>query len=217
MIVKDILASAYVLLGNIDEDELPYIIALEQFGNVWSKMKFEQILGNRNELLHKVEVDFPDETGRVENTLTDYGDVVFLRFNNSPIDEAPTNMLDIFKDSGRQGVSFWTDAEDNTKYIELAVKSKGTLEIWYEPNNDNESAETETIPLNDNLRYCLALRLALQTIPYVIYKNPAMGNNKPALERSLYQQVEGWTQDWLEKINKIGTGRAFQRIPFQAS
>lgn len=217
MIVKDILASAYVLLGNIDEDELPYIIALEQFGNVWSKMKFEQILGNRNELLHKVEVVFPDETGRVENTLTDYGDVVFLRFNNSPVDEAPTNMLDIFKDSGRQGVSFWTDAEDSTKYIELAVKSQGTLEIWYEPNNDNESAETEVIPLNDNLRYCLALRLALQTIPYVIYKNPAMGANKPALERSLYQQVEGWTQDWLEKINKIGTGRAFQRLPFQAS
>lgn len=215
MISKDILASAYVLLGNVDEDELPYIIALEQFGNVWSKMKFEQILGNRNELITKATVVF-DSTGIVENTLTDYGDVVFLRFNNAPTEEAPTNMMDLYSDSGRQGVAFWTDAETTTKYIELAIKSAGSLEIWYEPNTDNESAETAELPLNDNLRYCLATRLAYQLIDYVNYKNPAKQANKPALKQSLYMQYEDWKQDWLEKINKIGTGRPFQRIPFQA-
>lgn len=216
MIVRDILSSAYVLMNNVSEKELPYIIALEQFGNVWSKMKFEKILGNRNELMIKAELTI-DETGQIENTLTDFGDLVFARFNGQPIEEAPVSMLDLYKDAGRQGVGFWTDATDDTSYIQMAITSSGTLELWYEPNLDNESAETEVLPLNDNLRYSLAIRLAYHCIDYVIYENPAKTANKSSLKQTLYSQYEDWKQDWLEKINKTTTDRPFQRIPFMAS
>jgi len=217
MQTKDILASVYVLLDNADEDELELSLALELFASMLTMMKFEQIFGNLDDVIIKDEVLFSDTTGVVTNSLTDFGDVVYVKFNNEYVDECPVSQLELYRDSGMQRVAFWTDAETGTKKIQLAIPQIGTLQVWYEPYTAISNTRTATVDLHDSLRWCLCTRLAHLLLPYVRFKNPDKMMNKPNLALTLSKQAEDWKKVYLEKVNRIGTNKPFERLPFQAS
>lgn len=216
MKVKDIIASSYILLDNASEEELDYAIAVEQFGSVISMMRMERILADSNELIVKGQLTFPDTTGIVENTLLNFGDPVFLRFNDVTCDECSVNQLDLLDESGKQAVAFWTDAEDSTNYVELAQPATGILDVWYEPNTEHSLCQTDDVELNEYLRYAIVCRLAWHLSRYVHFKDPVKQANLPNLISGLYADAERWKTLYLDKVGRIGTGLPFQRLPFMA-
>lgn len=216
MTVKEILASAYVLLGNISEEELDYVVAVEQFGAVISMMRLEKILSSRDERIRKASVSFSDTTGIVTNSLTDFGTPIFLRFNDIPIEECAVSQLDMLEDSGRQAVAFWQDASDDTDYIELSIPQTGTLDVWYEPLSEHSLCHGDTVEMSDYLRYAIVCRLAATLIKYVHYKDPMKEANKAVVAQGLMVDAEMWKRMYLDEVARVGTGLPFQRLPFMA-
>lgn len=219
MITTDIAASVYVLLDNASEEELDYAVFLELFGSVINVMRQEQILGNLDDIIIKDELVFSDSTGLKSNTLTNFGDAVYLEFNGDPIEECPVNMLDQYSSQGLQRVAFWTDAEDNLSrqgYVQLAIPQMGTLKIWYEPEVTELNATDATTNFPESLRWCIATRIAVEAINYTKFKSPLKLANRGMLKESLKDMAKKWKDIYLTKINKIGTGRPFSRTPFMA-
>lgn len=215
--VKDILATTYVLLDNASEEELDYIVALEQFGSVFSKMQFERILGNVGEIVTKGTLTFSDTTGIVTNNLTNFGDVIYLEFNSQPIDECPVALLDLYKDAGIQRAAFFkADSFTGTKKVQLSIPQSGELKVWYEPDAAFGQLQTSAVNIQDSLRWCLATRLAEACIPHLKRTDPRKIAALPVLAMSLSRQAEDWRRIYLEQVNKIGTDRPFPRLPFIA-
>lgn len=216
MIVKDILASLYVILDNATEQELEPAVALENLGSVLAMMKFEQIFGNLDDVIRKESVVFSDTTGIVENTLTDFGDVVYLQINNTLVDECPVSQLENYRNASMQRVAFWTDAEDDTSYIQLSIPETGTLNVWYEPYETIARTRESNIEFHQLLRWCIVYRLAKMCLPMVKYRNVFKMQNKPILSMEISNTANEWKQVYLEKVNRIGTGKPFTRIPYMA-
>ncbi len=214
--VKQILASAYVLLDNASEEDLDLAVAVEQFGLVLDMMKFEEILADSNKRILKGSVDFTDTTGIVVNSLTNYGEVVMLRFNDVQTEECSINQLEMLEESGRQGVAFWVDATDEAKYIELAMPQTGTLDVWYEPDTVHPLCHSSNLEIADVLRSAVVARLAWHLSRYVHFKDPVKRENMKFLAPALAQDAQYWKNIYLEKVSKIGTGLPFQRLPFMA-
>lgn len=217
-LVRDVIASTYVLLNNAGEDELDYPIVMEQLASLVSLMKEERLLGNVQEVVSKGTITFSDATGITTNTLDDFGDVVYLSFQGQPIETAPVSQLDMYADMGIQRAAFWTDTTvGGTKKIQLALKSAGDLEVWYEPNSSQLLADDAEIALRESLKYCLATRLAANCIQYVHFKDPIKAAGLPVLALTLTKQSEDWRRIYLERMNRFDTGRPFARLPFAAS
>jgi hypothetical protein len=217
VIVTDILATGYVLLDNASEAELNYVVSLELLGSVLNVMRQEQILGNLDDIITKSEVTFSDSTGLLTNSLTEFGDVVYLEFNGDPIDECPVTMLDLYASQGLQRVAFWKDsAASNAAKIQLAIPQMGTLKIWYEREKVETNQPDDTVSFPESLRWCIACRWAEAAIDYVKFADPMKTANKATVKGSLSQMAKKWETIYLTKINKIGTGRPFSRLPFSA-
>jgi hypothetical protein len=165
--VTDIIASAYVKLHNASDSELDYPVALEQLGSLLNIMRYEKIFGNLDDVLEKETITFDDGTGLETNSLTNFGDVVYLEFNNSPIEECPVGMLDLYYQQNSQRVAFWTDDSSGTKYAQLSIPSNGTLKVWHEPDVAQSSAMSATVNYRDSLKHCISARLADMCIDYV--------------------------------------------------
>ena len=179
-------------------------------------MKFEQIFGNLDDVIRKETITFSDTTGIVENTLTDFGDVVYLQMNNVLVDECPVSQLEGYRNASMQRVAFWTDAEDDTKYIQLSIPETGTLNVWYEPYEAIERNRSATVDFHELLRWCIVYRLAKMCLPFVKYRSVFKMQNKPLLSVEIMSNANDWKQVYLEKVNRIGTGKPFTRIPFMA-
>lgn len=215
--VKDIIASSYVLMDNASEEDLDYAIVVEQLGSVISQMKYERILGNRDDVITKAELTFDDTTGIITNTFTNFGTPVYIEFNSQPIDEAPASQLDIYADAGIQRAAFWADGTvKGTKYIQLALAQTGTIKVWYEPDTSTLLTRTSTVDLQDSLRWCLATRLAAVCAAYLKFKDQIKMASLPVLVLNLQNQAETWRKIYLEKVNRIGTDRPYARLPFIA-
>lgn len=222
MIVEDILATTYILLDNITEEELDRAVALEQLGSVLQQMEFERLLSNLNDFLIKDTIVFTDGTGIKPHTLTNFGHPVYLKMNEYEIEECPVGMLDIYATEGLQRVAFWSDADTDgsregaVKYAQLGIPINGTLKVWYEPDKVPEKGISSDIDFNNSLRYCIATRHAKACLPYVKYRDEYKSANKPILAQLLISQADNWERIYLEKINRIGTDRPFSRVPFGA-
>lgn len=215
--IKDVIATAFALLDNCSEEELDYVVAVEQLSSLIVKMKFERILGNVEGVITKGTLTYSDTTGVKANTLTNFGDAVYVEFNSQPIDECPVSMLDLYYNSGVQRVAFWTDTTvRGTKYVQLSIPQTGTLKVWYEPDDSTLITKGASIDLQDSLKYCIATRLAAACIAYIKFKDPLKASRIPALALVLQIQAKEWKDIYLEHINKIGVDRPFSRIPFQA-
>lgn len=215
MINNDILASSYALMGDVSEEELPRATALEQLGSVLNMMQYEKVFGNLDDVITKSELSFTDTTGVKANTLTDFGDVVFLRWNGVSIEECPVSQLDMYADMGLQRVAFWTD-ESGSSFIQLAIAEMGTLMVWYEPEIAHTANQYSLVTFRDSLRWCIATRHAHHCLPYVIYKDPAKAANKPYVLEAIREQKLNWDENYKMLVNKIGTGRPFSKLPFAA-
>ena len=223
-LIKEILASAFALADNPTEEELSYITAMEQYAVVASEMQNEKILGYRNTSISKTSVTFSDNTGIVNDTLTDFvEDVVFLQFNQQSVEEVPVNMLDLFRNIGQQAVAFYDEVTGSsgsrvsTKKIALALKVTGTLEVWYEPRPTVNRAETDNIELEDSYKQMMATRLASYLLGYVHFKDPMKQANRPMLMVRLEKQANYAKDLYKEKVNRIGAGnRPYSRLPFTA-
>lgn len=217
MIIKDILATVYVLLDNCSEEELDYVVAIETLANIITKMKYERILGNVEEVITKGTLSFTDTTGLVTNTLTNFGDVVYIEFNGQAIDESPVSMLDLYSNSGIQRAAFWTDTTNiGTKFAQLALAQAGTLKVWYEPDDSTLLTKGGIVDFQQSLKYCIATRVAAQCVGYVKFKDPEKLSRIGVLALTLNNEAETWRKIYLEKVNKIGTDRPFSRLPFMA-
>lgn len=220
MTVADILSIVYVLLNNAGEDELDFIIAMEQYNKVNSKMQLERVLAHKTPEIIKETVSFTDGTGIVTNTLTDFGgDVVYMKFAGESVDEASVNMLDEYSSVDIQAVAFWEDVEDPNspvKKIELARKVNGTLTVWHEPQRVAKQKIYETAEIEEALQYMIATRVAEACLSYVHYQDPVKEQVKPNLFRGLKEDALEWRELYQEKINRIGTGKPMSRIPFRA-
>lgn len=218
MIVTDLLASIYVLCDNATKEELDLAVCLELFGSVINIMRQEQILGNLDDMVIKEQVTFSDTTGIVDNTFTDWGDAIYLEFNGDVIEECPVSQLDLFANQGLQRVAFWTEVGEftNTLKIQLAIPQMGTLKVWYEPDVAELNQTDAPVNFPDALRWAIATRVAKEAVNYTKYKSPLKMANRPNLAGSLSAQADHWTKIYLTKINKIGTGRPFSRLPFSA-
>lgn len=218
--VKEVLSKAYALLNNASEEELDYVVALEQYGLTVDEMQHEQISGYRNPEIRKALIVFSDESGEVNDTLTDFeGDVVFLRFNTQTIEEVPVNMLDLYRQMNQQAAAFYTQADDPAvAKVSLAVNMPGTLEVWYEPRFVVSTDQTSNIILEDVYKHLLAARLAYNCSKYVIYKDPAKEANKQLMIAGLREQASKARDLYVAKVNKFGSGnRPFSRLPYSAS
>jgi hypothetical protein len=217
MIVRDVIASTYILLNNVSEHELDYAVALEQFGSVINMMKYERVFGNLDNVIEKDTITFSDSTGVATNALSNFGDVVYLEFNNMVIEECTVAMLDLYYEQGIQRVAFWEDASAGTKYAELSIPETGTLKVWHEPDVAESNARTATVEAADSLKWCIATRLAERLINYITYEDPSKEVNKPLLRQSLSDQARQWKDIYLELVNRLGTNRPFSRLPFSAT
>lgn len=223
LIVKDILASVYVLLGNITEEELPRIILLEQFASLEAKLKSEKVLSQKPSFLHKAQLEFPDTSGIIINTLTDFSPsgLVYLSFNGYEIEEGSINMLGEYRNAGRQAVAFYKDVdeeeEDDAYKVQQSIPSTGTMDIWYESFSPLATGVDDVLDLEDSFKFLMATRLAYNTIGYVTYTDPIKAANKMVLRADLREQSEAWKDDWFARLNNIGNGQPVQRIAFQAS
>lgn len=217
MIVKDIISTVHILLDNATESELELSVVLELFGSMLTMMKYEQVYGNLDEVIRKQTVTFPDLTGRVINTLPEFGDVVYLKFNGEYIDESPVSQLELYSNAGTQRVAFWTDASTDTNYIEQSIATQGTLDIWYEPYSTADTQIDAVVDIKDSMKWCLASRLALTCLPYVKFRSPIKMANKAQIAMNLNKIAEDWKQVYLESVNRIGTAKPFTKIPYMAS
>jgi hypothetical protein len=214
--INDILSSSLLLLDNPSEEELNFAVALEVLASVLNIMRQEQILGALDDIIKKAEVTFTGTTGIVTNSLTEFGDVVYLEFNGEAVNECPVGMLSMAKDAGLLRVAFWKDDDTGTKKIELSIPQEGTLKVWYEPDVTDGVALSDTIDHSDSLRMCIASRHALACIAYVHFKSEIKEIGKQVLYESLKAQAAKWTEIYLDRVNRIGLNRPFTRLPFMA-
>lgn len=219
--VKEVIGMAYTLLNNASEEELDYVVALQQYGLTVDEMQHERISGYRNPEIRKAVINFTGTSEPENDTLTDFiEDVVFLRFGERTIEEVPVNMLDLYKDMRQQAVAFYTDMTTGTpvKKIALAVQVPGDLEIWYEPRVTVSTDESTNVDLEDSYKYLLAARLAYNCSKYVIFKDQAKEANKQLLIMGLKEQSSKARDLYLSKVNKIGSGnRPYSKLPYCAS
>ena len=218
MIVRDILASTYVLVNNASEEELPYPVVLEQFASLITMMRYERILGNVEEVITKGEVTFAEsDLGIKTNSLSNFGDVVYLEFNTQAIDECPVNMLDLYSGQGVQRAAFFTsDTVLGTKKIQLSIPQTGTLKVWYEPEPSILLTPSSTVDIQESLKWCIATRLSANCIQYINFKDPDKQRGLPVLALTLTKQASDWKNIYLERLNKIGTDRPYRKLPFMA-
>lgn len=218
--VKEVVGMTYMLLNNASEEELDYVVVLQQYGVTVDEMQHERISGYRNPEIRKAQVTFADDTGIVNDTLTDFmEDIVLLRFNESTVEEVSSNMLNDFKDMNQQAVSFYKDLSSGTAVakIELAIKTAGVLEIWYEPRTVASTSDENNILVEDAYKFLLATRLAFNCCKYAIYKDPVKEANKPLMMTGLREQASRARDLYLDKVNKIGSGnRPYSRLPYYA-
>lgn len=215
--IKDVIATTYVLLNNCSEEELDYVVVVEQLASVLTQMKTEKLLSNSDDVIYKGTVTFNDTTGLVTNSLTNFGTPVYLEYNGIPIDESPVAQLDVFAEMGVQRAAFWTDASTGLNKIQLSVQEAGTLKIWYESSISILLKPDSDVQLQDSLKYCLASRLAQRCIPYVNFKDMKKVASLPVVALSLSNQAEDWRHIYLELVNRIGMNRPFTRVPFVAA
>lgn len=222
LIVKDILASTYVLLGNITEEELPRIILLEQFASLEAKLKSEKVLSQKPSFLHKAQLIFSDTTGITVNTLSDFSPsgLVYMSFNNYEVEEGSINMLGEYRNVGRQAIAFYKDVdeedEDDAYKVQQSIPSTGTLDVWYESFSPLATKIDDSVDLEDSFKFLMATRLAYNTIGYVTYIDPIKTANKMVLRADLKEQSEAWKDDWFARLNNIGAGQPVSRLPFMA-
>lgn len=216
MINNQILASSFVLMGNVAEDELDMAVALEQLGSVLNKMQYEKAFGNLDDVISKEEFTFSDTTGIKTNDMSDWGHPIYLEFGGVGIEECPVGMLEIYAQAGQQRVAFWEDAVSGVRYMQLSIPQVGILKVWYEPDVAQSTDEGATVEFRDSLRYCIATRHAAACLPYVRYKDEFKMLNKPVLYELLSRQAREWTDVYTELMNRIGTNRPFSRVPFMA-
>lgn len=216
--VREIISRAYTLLNNASEEELDFMVALQQYAVTVSEMQHEKILGSANPEIRKAEIVFSDTTGIANDILADFTeDVVFARFNNLPIQVTTANTLDLFRGMNQQAVAFYKEIVNGTPVpkIELAVKVVGTLEIWYEPRALFGETEASNIELEDVFKHLLSTRLAYNLGKYVIFKEPAKEANKVLLLQGLREQAEYAKDLYKTKVNKVEVGnRPYARIPY---
>lgn len=220
-LVEDIIASTYVLLHNASDSELDYPVALEQLGSLLNIMRYEKVLGNLDDIIEKETLTFSDGTGITTNTISNFGDVIYLEFNNVPTEECPVSMLDLYYQQNQQRVAFWDDESQfgvlGGKKAQLAIPQNGTLKVWHEPDIAQLNVMTAQVEFRDSLKWAIATRLAGVLIDYVIFEDPAKMANKPFLRKKLEEQANHWEKIYLELVNRIGTNRPFSRLPFAAT
>lgn len=213
--VQDIIATTYLLLDNIDDDEVDFPVVLELLGSILSVKMYQSVFGNLDSVIRKEKVIFSNED-TVDNLLPDFGDVVYLDFNGSHIDESTVSQLQIFKDSGILRAAFWRDSSDNSNKISLSMPATGILNVWYEPYIEQNLDLLGDTTIPTSLKWCIATQLAVAVLPYVKYKSEFKLANKPALAASLGEQAAHWEKIYLEKVNRIGTAKPYVRLPFIA-
>lgn len=220
MIVNDIIATLYTIIGNADESELDYAIVVESLGSVLAQMSFEKILGNVDGVIIKEELVFNDDTGIKQHSFSDFGDPIYLEFNRMPIDECPVGQLHLYSDMGVQRVAFWSDPPDGIvrppAYAQLSINSLGTLKVWYEPDSTPLLTASAIPAQQDSLKWCIAYRLAQECIPHYNPKDQFKQARLPVLALQIVNKAKEWKDIYLEQINKIGTGKPFPRLPFVA-
>jgi len=216
-LVKDIIASTYVLLHNASDSELDYPVVLEQLASLLNIMRYEKVLGNLDDVLEKDTITFDDGTGVEINALSNFGDVIYLEFNEQPLEECTVSMLDLYSEQNIQRVAFWEDESSGTKYAQLAIPQNGTLKVWHEPDIAQTAIMSQTLEIRDSLKYAIATRLAGVCIDYVMFADPNKMANRQVLRDTLKTQAKHWEQIYLELVNRIGTNRPFSRIPFSAT
>jgi hypothetical protein len=218
--VKQILASAYVLLNSANERELDYVIALQQYVVVATEMQNERILGIATPEIVKGTITFTGQTGIANETLTDFvEDAVYLEFDDEAVPHVPVNMLDIYRNNGQQAVSFFKDWSTGSSVAkcQLALERDGDLTVWYEPRQSITKTDTGNIQFDDTLAYLMAVRIAYNCGKYVNFESPHKEANKLILLQGLAEQAS-YAKDLIkEKLNRIDNGnRPFARIPFVA-
>jgi len=213
--VREIIASAYMLLNNASEQELDYMVAIEKYSVVASKMQQEKILGSNTPDIVKTTLDFTD-TGIADETFTDFTeDVVYLKFNEAIIPQVPITLLDTYRESGAQAVAFYK--ESGVGKVELAQKQSGTLYVWYEPRPLINRADDDNSEIEDAFKYLMSTRLAYALIYYVHFKDPQKEADKGLLLRGLQEESSEAKDIYKEKVNRIDNGnKPFSRIPFMA-
>lgn len=217
VLTKDIIASTYVLLHNASESELDLPIVYEQLGSLLNIMQYEKVFGNLDDIIEKETITFDDGTGIEENSISNFGDAVYLEFNEVPIEECTVGMLDFYYESNIQRVAFWTDESSSTKYAQLSIPQNGTLKIWHEPDIAQTPISTGTVKQRESLKWCIATRLANACLPYVMFSNPVKMANKANLSMAIDKQAKHWETIYLELVNRLGTNRPFARLPFSAT
>ena len=218
--VKQILATAYVLLDSANERELDYIIALQQYVVTATEMQNERILGVATPEITKSTISFTGATGIANDTLTDFvEDVVYLEFDNETVPQVPVNMLDIYKNDGKMAVAFFKDWSTGSAVAkcQLALERDGDLTVWYEPRQSITKTDTGNIQFDDTLAYLMSVRIAYACGKYVQFESPQKQANKLILLQGLQEQAS-YAKDLIkEKLNRIDNGnRPFARIPFVA-
>lgn len=221
MLVKEIIATAYILLDNASEEELSLAVALEQYAMLSTKMNYEKILGHRTPEIIKDTIEFSDETGIATEALTDFDPVglVMLKLNSREIPETSVDLLKTYSNVGKQAVAFWTDVTTDgspARKVELASPQQGTLDVWYEPIRVRKQKQSDTSEIENAKKYIIASRLAGACIDYVHFKNPQKQANKQNLLYSIKEEAKHWMEIYKELSNKIGTNRPFERVPFRA-
>lgn len=218
--VKEIIGSAYTLLNNASEEELDLSVALTQYGITLSEMQHEKISGYRNPEIRKETVSFAEEDTEEDDTLVDFdGDVVLLRFNNTPIPHVPFNMLEEYRLMDQQAAAFYTDLSTGApqKKIKLARPIAGDLDIWYEPSTVVDINHQGNSEVEDAYKYLLATRLAYNCSKYVLYTDPRKEANKQIMIPALLQQAAYAKDLYIARVNKtVDTSRPYPRLPYSA-
>lgn len=217
MLIRDCLASGYTLLNDAGEDELSYSVAVEVLASTLMQMRYERVFGYVDEILTKGELTITATTGIVANTLTNFGDPIYIEIEGQPIDECPASQLDLYATQGVQRAAFWTDTtQQGTKYVQLAIPMTGTIKIWYEPDGTPSLTKDSTVYLEESLKWCIAYRWAKDCIPYVKFRDPQKAAGLPVMALTLNQKAKEWKDIYIEKVNKIGVDRPFSKLPFAA-
>lgn len=214
MIVDQILRSVYITLGNIGEEELDYIIALEMLRTTYAEMRMEEILGYRNEIISVGTLTY-NQQDEVPNTLPNFAtEVIFCRLNNIAIQEIPPNLIDEYRIDNRQAVSFFS--KNGTKVAKLVFKTTGTLEVWYEPIS-NIKQDLTTRDLGDVFEKFLVIRTAQKCLAYVNYRDPMREQKRMILDRDLIRDAQYAKDLWKERVNRISLGAGvWRKRPFRA-
>lgn len=214
MQVKELLKSIYIQLGNITEQELDTLIALEMLKQSFAEMRIEEILGYRNEIIKKTEFNMPP-SGKLTHSLEDFfAEIVLCLFRKNPILEVSVASLPDYRKECTQAVAFYVN--DKVQFVELAIPEQGKLEVIYEPSQ-NLWQEIEDRKLADLYVQSLVVRTSQKCLKYVRYDDPHREAMRSFLYQDLTQSANQMRDFWKERVNRFSNGlRPIVRRPFRA-